>query len=272
MSKVITMQDIERLSKESARVLYGSDSVDQPNNLAQSEPTMPSKNQMKDLNPNNLSSYTETDRINHRLMNALRIIKVQCDCDIPFLFRSEAASMAGIKGAATLIAAEKEALKANIIQVHNIALAKTKKLFWEILEQGYSLIKQEQPKWKSKGEYKHKLCVYRIAHTHNRHGYKTTIEYRRPNGKLVDLLSVKGEETIYTEICASYPIEKELINIEKNLSCEPMPTKMYLAVTDRKMKNPLNEAVHDFKKSFSLPCPVDVVLAGDLIGPLEETK
>ncbi len=270
MSKIITMQDIERLSGKSARLLYGSNSVDQPDNLAQSESTKASDTQTKDMNPTNLSPlYTGTEEINHQLKNALKIITAQCDCDIPFLFRSEAASMAGIKGAATLLAAEKEALKAKIIQVHDIAVAKTKRRFWEILEQGYLLIKQEKPQWKSKGEYKHKLCAYRIAQTYQQHGYKTTIEYRRPNGKLVDLLLAKGEETIYIEICASFPVEKEVINIEKNLSCEPLPTKMYLAVTDRKMKSPLNKAVQEFKKSFPFPCPVDVVLAGDLIGPLE---
>ncbi|MCK4821605.1 hypothetical protein KA005_37915, partial [bacterium] len=169
----------------------------------------------------------------------------------------------------TLLAAEKEAERTNIIKRHEIARAKTRIILWEITDGGYTLMNCERPKWKSKGEYKHKFCVHRIAHTFNQRGYSTTIEYRRPNGKLVDLRLSKPSETIYVEVCASFPVEKELINVEKNLDGPPTPTAMYLSITDRKMKRPLTEALQDFTRGFSLPCPVDVILAGDLIAPLE---
>lgn len=261
------MRDIERLSRESARNLYGSNTVD---GLNQGVSGLHSDSQMPGVNPKTTStSVVERDRINLRLANALRIITAQNTFDIPFLFRSEAAALAGVKGAATLLAAEKEAQRVNIIRVHEIAIAKTRRLYWEILDRGYELMKRERPKWKSKGEYRHKFCVHRIAHTFSQHGYRTAIEHRRPNGKLVDLRSSKDGESIYYEVCASFPVEKELLNVEGNLDGPPTPTAMYLCVTDRKMKRPLMQALQDFTNGLSLPCPVDVVLAGDLIGPLE---
>lgn len=273
MKQVITMRNIERLSKESAMTLYGENAVDQPDNFSQSEPGRHSDPEATDISPGNISSTAiERDRTNLQLETSLKLITVQSACDMPFLFRSETATKAGVKGAATLLAAEKEAQKANIIERHEIAKAKTRVIFWEITERGYELMKIDRPKWKSKGEYKHKFCVHRIAHTFDQRGYSSTIEHRRPNGKLVDLCLSKDGEIIYVEVCASFPVEKELINVEKNFDGPPTPTAMYLAVTDRKMKGPLTDALQDFTRGFSLPCPVNVVLAGDLIGPLEEPR
>ena len=264
------MRDIERLSRESARTLYGPDVVDRPSDLNQRESELPSDRQSTAGDPKtNSKQVIVRDRTNLQIENALKIMTTQSFGYLPFLFRSEAAAIAGVKGAATLLAAEKEALRANIIQRHEIAKAKTRVIIWEITELGYTLMKRELPKWKSKGEYEHKFCVHRIAHTFGQRGYSTTIEYRRPNGKLVDLRLSKDDETIYVEVCASFPVEKELINVGMNLDGPPTPTAMYLSITDRKMKRPLTEALQDFTRGFSLPCPVDVVQAGDMIVPLE---
>ena len=272
MKEKVTIGDIERLSRESAKSLYGSDAVDRPDDPKPCESIGQTGSQTNSVGTEaTASSVEERDRTNLQLETALRVITAQSASDIPFLFRSEAATMAGVKGAATLQAAEKEALRAKIINRHEIAKAKTKVILWEITERGYELMKVDRPMWKSKGEYKHKFCVHRIAHTLSQAGYDPVIEYRRPNGKLVDLRLSRDGETLYVEVCASFPVEKELINVEKNLDGGPAPTAMYLAVTDRRMKGPLKDALQEYARGFSLTCPVDVVLAGDLIGPLENT-
>jgi hypothetical protein len=270
MKRIVTIGDIERLSKESARTLYGSAAVDQPDAPERCESVGQTGSQTNSVSTEaTAASADERDRTNLQLETALRIITAQNASDIPFLFRSEAAAIAGVKGAATLQAAEKEALRSNIINRHEIAKAKTKIILWEITERGYELMKVARPKWKSKGEYRHKFCVHRIAHTFSQRGYDPAIEYRRQNGKLVDLRLSRDGETLCVEVCASFPVEKELINVEKNLDGSPTPTAMYLAVTDRRMKGPLKDALQEYARGFSLTCPVDVILAGDLIGPLE---
>jgi len=270
MKRVMTMRDIERLSEESARTLYGSDAVDHPDEVSQRVSEWRSESKIAvEKRKTTSSAVIQRDRTNLQLENALKVITAQSFGYLPFQFRSEAAAMASVKGAATLQAAEKEGLRAGIIRRHEIAKAKTRVILWEITDRGYTLMNRERPKWKSKGDYKHKFCLHRIAHTYGQRGYHTTIEYRRPNGKLVDLRLSKDDETVYIEICASLPVEKELINVEKNLDGPPLPTAMYLSVTDRKMRGPLTEALQVFTRGFSLPCPVDVVLAGDLIAPLE---
>ena len=151
MRQVITMRDIERLSRESARMLYGPDAVNQPGDLNQCESELLSDPQTTAGNPKTtLTSDIVRDRTNLQLENALRIITAQSASNLPFRFRSEAAIMAGVKGAATLQAAEKEALRARIIQRHEIARAKTRVILWEITERGYALMKRECPKWNPK--------------------------------------------------------------------------------------------------------------------------
>jgi len=273
MNRKISMRDIERISKESARILYGADVADQscsPNTEDYDSVPIP---QIRMANSEFTGpSVIDIDQSNLQLANALKIIEAQTNNTTPFLFRSEAAGLANIKGAATLQSAEKEALMAKVIKRHEIAKAKTNIILWEITKRGYAMIKRERPKWKSKGDYRHKFCVYRIAYSFGQQGLRPTFEYRRPNGKLVDLLLSKDNESIYVEICASYPVEKELVNIEKNLDGPPTPTAMYFCVTDRKMKNSLKQVLQDFSSGFSLPCPVEVILAGDIIGPLEEIR
>lgn len=273
MKRNVTMRDIERLSRQSARILYGYDADKRSNHPDQCDSKPLTDRQMAGVITATASSPAiDRNMTGSMLVNPLRIIRAQSTHHIPFLLRSEAATLAGVKGAATLIQAEKVALAAHIIERHEIARAKTKVVLWEITNKGYEYLELAQPKWASKGGYKHKFCAHRIARAFSDRGYRTIIEYRRPNGKLVDLSLTKDNETTYVEICASYPVEKEIVNVEKNLDGAPVPTEMICAVTDRKMRRPLEEALGEFTRESSVVCPISVVLAGDLIAPLESIR
>jgi len=275
------MSDIEKLSRESARILYRqnerSSDVDAPNESNSDLMGAPTGSTIE--NPNDKTSINSptcsgnnTAPLNRSLENAMKIIRVQSNQCLPFLFRLELAQIAGVKGTATLLKAEKAALQSGYIIRHEIARAKTKVVLWEITGLGYKELSIVKPVWKSKGEYKHKFCAYRIADAHERKGHRALIEYRQSNGKLIDVAIFDGANTLYIEICASYPLEKELINLEKNLIGDPMPSEITFAVTERRMKAPLTRLIEAYLGANPVPCPVKVVLAGDLISAVEEVN
>ncbi|MCP4603465.1 MAG: hypothetical protein GY847_23595 [Proteobacteria bacterium] len=276
MIKRVTIEDIREISQRSRHVLYGEDPTPVPfvtldsaqNNglVAQPEDQTAS---LESAPPEPGQGFARHTSASKSFRNAYRMIKTQSEHDIPFLFRQEAAPLSQIKGGATLLEAEKEALRHNLIIKHVLARAKTNICFWEIVDQGYDLLERTKPKWRSKGEFKHKFSVHRIGHTYRRHGYHTEIEHRRPNGKLVDLRLSKGDSIFYIEVCASWPIQKELVNIEKDLEGEPLPDEIILAATDRKMREPLELALREMSACTELLRPVRVALAGDLIEFLE---
>ncbi len=202
--------------------------------------------------------------------NLHRILRTQARHKIPFLFRAEAANMAGVTGGTTVQQAERLGLERGIIRKHNLPFAKTQKCLWEITDAGYGFLDLPKPTWPSKGGYIHTAAVHRIAHTFENHGFDTKIEYRRSNGKLVDLRATRSGETIYVEVCASLPVvPKEISNIEKDTEDDPIPDKIIVAVTERRMRQPLEKAIEELK-AVRAPLPeISIELAGDLIDPLE---
>lgn len=282
MSKYVTIEEIRKLSRRSRLVLYGDKSTpavtassddDQSNTIAALVPRTEDqiiRSERAKLEP--ISEFDHSIKTTKPLKNALRIIKVQSEHVIPFLFRHEASLLGQVKGGASVIKAEKEAMRNNLIIKHVLPRAKTNACFWEIANQGYKWLNRMRPMWSSKGKYKHKFCVHRIEHTYQKHGYHSKIEDCRPNGKLVDLRLSKDDYVLYVEVCASWPIEKELTNILKDLDGDPLPSDIILAITERKMIKPLEQAVNEMNAGTELSRPVKVVLAGDMIDFLEIPK
>lgn len=262
-----TINDIRKLSQQSRITLFGKETT------AFTDVTA-------DIRENDLLSVTasgivcdrealmvvEPLRMNQPMKNALDMIRAQSEYHIPFLLRREASKLSKIKGGESVLRAEKEALKAGIIRKHLLPRAKTEICLWEITDCGYELLKQSRPRWKSKGEYKHKFCAHRIAHTYELLGFNSEIEHRRPDGKLVDLCLKKNDKMLFIEVCASWPVSKELVNVEKDLQSYPFPDEIILAVTERKMKEPLQKAISELNQQVR---PVKVMVAGDLINVLE---
>lgn len=281
MLKHVSMSDIEKLSRKSALTLYGLDErlsdVDMPSksnvdlNKAPEVSTGGNPNDKNHINTPACSSNGSI-QLDKPLEKALKILRVQASQPLPFLFRSELARIAGIKGMATLLKAEKAALQSGYIIRHEIARARTKIVLWEITDLGYQALNIVKPVWRSKGEYRHKFCAYRIADAKKRKGHRAQIEYRQSNGKLIDVAIFNGENPHYIEICASYPLEKELINLEKNLIGDAMPSEITFAVTERRMKVPLIRLIEEYLAANPVSCPVKVVLAGDLIASVEEER
>ena len=165
MSKNILIEDIERISKQSHKSLYGKTSInlDEDNHKI---PTDKCNNQsIETLKQNSIKD-------NIRINNAIKIMKAQLNYDNIFLFRQEASILAGIIGGATITNAENEAVRLGLIRKHYLPRARTKICLWEITEYGYEIINHNPKKWKSKGDYKHKFCSYRIGESYAKQGYK----------------------------------------------------------------------------------------------------
>ena len=276
MTKRVTIEEIRKLSHRSRILLYGDQSTWVQSAASGNSPKMP--NTAINRGPDDTTvrmavrPFSELDRqlnTTKPLNNALRIMIAQSKHVPPFLFRHEASILGNVKGGASLLEAEKEALRHNLIVKHRLPHAKTNTCLWEVTDQGYERIEQTRPQWGSKGGYMHKFSVHRIEHTYRRHGYHTEIEHRRPNGKLVDERVSKDDHVQYIEVCASWPIQKELVNIEKDLEGEPLPDEIILAVTERNMRKPLEQAIREMNAHTKLARPVRIALAGDLIGFLE---
>lgn len=280
MSKRLTMEEIRELSKASQKTLYGEHTVDTCHSVSSNHQIETNRTMVMETDASNTKTLTETSAETTsnnsvksiRLQNALKIMRTQAEHSVQFLFRNEAVKISGIKGGATLLQAEKEALDDSLIRKHHLARAKTNICLWENTDRGYEYLNLARPQWPSKGDYLHKFCVHRIADTYKRLGFQFEIEHRRPNGKLVDLRLSIGESVLYVEVCASWPVEKEITNIEKNLDGEPLPGEMIMAVTDRKMKKALEKAVSPPEEEWNYPCKVSIALAGDLIELLEVVK
>lgn len=280
MTRRVSIEEIRKLSQRSRQELYG-DGSDLPVSSDGAQDNTPSTsvlqpeyqtNSVKSTRFESRSEFSRHNKATKPLENALRIIRAQSQHVLPFLFRHEAALLGHVHGGASVMEAEKEAIRHNLIVKHILARAKTNVCFWEIADQGYEQLKRTRPEWGSKGRYKHKFCVHRIENTYRHYGYQTGIEYRRPNGKLVDLHLSNENLVLYVEVCASWPIEKELTNIQKDLEGDSLPSEIILAVTERKMRKPLEQAVCEMNADMELLRPVRVVLAGNLIDFLELTK
>ncbi len=259
MTKHISMDEIRKLSKRSHNTLYGPDIVDtnQDTCLVEGVASDENHSSMVDNSESSLHSIP-----NKHLENALKLMRSHIDSKHIFLFRQEASTIAQIKGGATLKNAETEALDNNLIKKHAISKAKTEICLWEITDAGYIQLGISPKKWQSKGGYRHKFCTYRIADQYRELGYNVTIEYQHTNGKLIDLCCQKSDEMIFIEVCASNPLSKEISNLEKDISSDSLPDKLIFAVTQRKMKKELQTLI---STEGQLPCPVEIVIAGDLI-------
>jgi len=276
MTEYLTIKEIRELSRRSKLKLFGEDTHFDKNSHygEEKESAITSLGTFSNLaSPMNYSNSSigveNANRGNKRLDNAFKIMKAQVDHEYPFLFRNEAASIAGVKGGATLLQAEDEAFRKGLIKKHQIARAKTRKCLWEITDSGYERMNCKRNLWKSKGEYIHKFCAYRIGNTYLRQGFKATIEYRLCNGKLIDLHLKKDGIITFVEICASNPVRKELSNIIKDLDGEPLPENIIIAITERAMKKKLEMVLDEYRGGKSLIRPVEVRLAGDLIDGIE---
>ena len=282
MTRYVGIEEIREISRKSCLVLYGDQalktSTDMTNNASNSRHatsiSLPADKKTYSENVKSGLEFSYEKQINTAkpLRNALEIIQAQYEYRLPFLFRHEALLLSNIKGGASIIQAEKEALRQGLIIKHTLPRAKTNVCFWEITDKGYDQQNLIRPVWRSKGKYKHKFCVYRIEDFFQRQGYDTKIEAHRPNGKLVDLRLTKGENVLYVEVCASWPIEKELSNIQKDLDGDPLPSEIILAVTDRKMRKPLEKAIGEMNAKKELSRPVRIVLAGDMMNFLDVKK
>lgn len=277
--KFLSLEEIRKVSKRSATRLFGiegsvypmtSKSDSQENTSGQSavcEPrqTVPGIDLVSDLGEMQLFGAT----LPRSAENLSSTIRAMITSQIRYLYRDEAVKRAGITGGATIMQAERWGLENEVIKKHYLPKSKTQKCLWEVLLRGYELIEEPVPEAVSKGAYVHKFCANRIAWQSSQRGIDAVIEYRRSNGKSVDLRVNELGRVVFIEICASFPVSKELENLKADYSGEDPPDEIIFAVTNRKMRDPLKHLVHGFQMERPSCCPVRVELAGDLIDNLE---
>lgn len=275
MTKYYPIEKIRRISKESRRVLFGdidlSESIKVAGHRVPYSTTKINRSDTTRDKPSQDIIHTHK-KPSKAFDNALKMIKAQTSHDIPFLFRNEAAQLSGLSGGGLIALAEKKALDKGLIRKHFIPRAKTNICFLEVTELGYELLGIPKPAWQSKGAYPHKFCAHRIKLYFENRGYMVVIEARLKNNKLLDLKATKPGSLIYVEICASFPIEKEISNIRKDLEIPPFPDEFIIAVTDRKMKIPLYKAIRETGVGKDSSVPIRVEYAGNLIEFLDIKK
>lgn len=264
MSEInLTSTQMRELSRKSSEALLGKPRNESRRYYEPVERTRPEKRYVR----------TVLDRSQRtRLRNGLKILRAQSLSDQSFLFRREAAALAGVKGVGTVLKAERALIEGGLIKRYTLPLHRTDKCLWEILPPGYNSLQMTQPNWESKGEYLHKFCAHRIAATYKKSGYVTDIEHKRSDGKLVDLKVKSLDHDLFIEICASKPLEKEISNIELDLRTPPFPDELLIAITDRAMRKPLERLIEKRLSNYRLPSQVRVVLAGDLIDHPRKSK
>lgn len=282
MSKIATIKEIRNISKRSQEILYDDESL-VISKLVSGEIIISNEIQsdfISEAQPrgsesavyDSLSLSASVGDISQPLRNALRIMAAQVEYNPPFLFRSEASTLAGITGGASVLQSEKKAMDQGLILKHSLPRAKTGACYWEITDKGYAVINRPAPTWRSKGGFRHKFSVHRIATTYEHHDYQTKIEYQLPNGKLIDLRTEKENNVNFIEVCASWPVQKEMTNVKLDLEGDPLPDELILVVTDRKMKRSLIDLLNEVLQRERISCPVRVELAGDLIEFLDVKK
>lgn len=280
--KFLSLEEIREVSKRSATRVFGiqgsvypytSQSDLQENTSDQStvcEPRRaePGMDIVSDPGETRLFSAT----LPRSAENLLCIIQAMITSPMRYLYRDEAARLAGVTGGATILNAERWGLESDVIRKHELPKAKTQKCLWEVLPKGLELCKLPVPEAASKGSYVHGFCANRLAWQSSQRGFKAVIEYRRRNEKSVDLWVDESGRVVFIEICASFPVSKELDNLKADYSGEDPPDEIVFAVTNRKMRDPLRRLVHEFLSEHPSCCPVRVELAGDLIESLEVAK
>ena len=219
---------------------------------------------------------SKSRRSDKALLNGRRLMMVQLQHEAsPYLYRGEAASVAGITGGASITNAERALLNEKEISIDSLPCGKTVKRLWRILDKGYNALRIPcKIVGLGKGGYSHEFSVGRLMYQHQLQGDYTEIEHRRQcNGKLVDLMVRSDDRILYYEVCASWPVvDKEISNLQLDTVGSPLPDKVIFVVTERKMIRPLQKAVISFIATKHLHIPVTVELAGNLIIPLRIRK
>jgi len=161
MTRHVRIEEIRKISRQSRLLLYGRESIQSPSDLTDNDQnnrfkysvSLPAdkKTYSDNLKPEPKLGYEKPISVSKPLQNALKIIQAQIEYKLPFLLRHEALQLSNIKGGASIIQAEKEALRHGLIVKHALPRAKTNVCLWEITDQAYDQLKHVRPVWRSKG-------------------------------------------------------------------------------------------------------------------------
>ncbi|RKX21215.1 MAG: hypothetical protein DRP35_04840 [Candidatus Zixiibacteriota bacterium] len=221
---------------------------------SQTEPKTPVKPKPK---PKQKESKSASD--------SKKILTLWLNQKVPFLSQQKILNLFKITSG-SIISKTKKDLKINgYIKTHKLQIGKTHSSIWEPTDKAYKLVGLTKPTWESKGGYLHQFIAHHFKINGIKDGYHVEIEYLLDNGKAVDILYQKNDETIFIEIATSYPLEKEISNIIKDFSSSLIPDQFIIAAQNGKMKKQLEHLINNDNRIDSYQNKIKVVLAGNLI-------
>ncbi|MEZ5359680.1 MAG: DUF87 domain-containing protein [Candidatus Zixiibacteriota bacterium] len=200
-----------------------------------------------------------------QLMDVKSILSIWLNLPTPFLTQGEIFKKAGIVSGSKQATTKRKAIREKLIIEHRLQVKKTYSIIWEPTEKAYHTIGKQKPTLKSKGGYLHKFIAYRVLQWAKNNYYIAKTEFMLSNGKSVDLVLTKGSEVIFVEIAVSSPLEKEMINIEKDFSTEYLPTTFTLLAVNGKAKRRLEELIAKHKLNDEITKGLKVRLAGEYL-------
>lgn len=195
----------------------------------------------------------------------LAFLRIWLSLPLPFFTQGKLFEKAGITGGSKQAQIKRFALSHGLIKEYKLQIGGTYSCILEPLDKAYELVGIEKPQFPSKGGYLHQFIAHHVAAWANAHGYRTDIEYLLPNYKAVDVALRKDKDLILVEIVISPPLEKELVNIEKDFASGLDFSRLLMVVKDSKTRNQLQLLINSAKELASFRNKIAVVLAGNFL-------
>ena len=121
------------------------------------------------------------------------------------------------------------------------------------------------PSLRSKGGWLHKFAAFQISRWANTQGYLVDIEFLLPNGKAVDLILRRGNETIFVEVAISRPFKKEISNILLDTEIGLRFDRLIIAVADSKVKESIEKLLQNDSRVNIEQHNIEVQLIGRFV-------
>lgn len=211
------------------------------------------------------SIFQQSKAAAKRSNDALSVLRIVLSHPTQFPIQTEISQLCGITSGSKLAKIKKHLKDQNLIIEHKLQIGKTYSSIWEPTDKAYNQLQIPKPQYHSKGGYLHQFLSNRIAKRAEQEGFKSDIEYSLPNNKAVDVVLRKPNQIIFIEIAISRPLEKEVINIIKDMETDLIPDRIIVAVQNYKMRAKLEKILSENSQLRIFQEIIIVKLAGNLI-------
>ena len=259
-NKNIPIHVIEFLSAERSQKFYL-----QPDGLLQRPINPGSSPDSRNINASIRTEPAKNDWGITISKEARNFLRTWLSLEFPFLCQGELLKLVGINSGSKGARIKGELIGHDAIDEARLPFCRTGETILIPKEKAYEIAGIEKPRYHSKGGYLHQYVAHNLMQTARKSGYLIDLEFLLLNGKAVDMILRKGNQTIFIEIAISEPASKELCNIHQDFSSELIPDLLILAAKDSKMKSEIKDLIFEDPQCKPFENKIQVVLAGDLI-------